>query len=120
MAGPTGHDSDGCSARAKTPAWHVGKTQYNSRIVSSKAGAVVTRSQSLFIEISKNDTDYIAVCSGFFPSSTGLQPLSCSEEGPYRPRDKYHIQTDAFFDPSNYLLTVNETWFCDDASPAAP
>lgn len=116
--GPMGHDRVGCAAVSKSPSWEMGATQFNRRTRYNKDGAVTTR--SIFLQVINNATGYTAGCIGYLTNDPGFQRLECEGQAPFQPREKYHIRTDASFDPDNFALAVNETWFCDDVDPAAP
>ena len=34
--------------------------------------------------------------------------------------DRYHLETEALFDPATFRFTMNQTWYCDAADPAKP
>ncbi len=116
--GPTGHDNAGCTAASETPSWIIGGTQFNQRTIYNKEGA--STSQSLSVRVTNNATGYVAGCAGFLTSGPGPMHLSCQAQEPFRPAEKYRIQTDALFYPGNLSFSVHETWFCDDTNPAAP
>jgi hypothetical protein len=120
VVGPTGHDSVGCEAASKSPSWQLGGTQYNRRIGYSENGTATILSLSLQVTITNNVTGYIAFCTGFLANSPGPLRLSCQGQEPLRRSEKYSINTDPLFEPSDETLTFNQTWFCDDTSPAAP
>ncbi len=117
-SGPPQHDSTNCAVPSKSLSWEVGGTQYTRRTVQSKDGP--STFQSLALQVTNNVTGYTASCSGYFTSNPGPQRMSCFAQETFRPRERYHIQTEAFFDTTTLMFTVNETWFCDAGSPAAP
>lgn len=76
--------------------------------------------QSLVVQVTNDVTGHTASCSGYLTTDPGPQRMSCFAQEASRPRERYHIQTEAFFDTTTLLFTVNETWFCDGDDPAAP
>lgn len=113
--GPTGHDTDGCTAQARTPAWHVTATQINLQTSEE-----TVQSGNAFIMIRNDNLGYTASCGGTFSSAGGGQLLTCSGQTAVRRPDKYQIQSTLMFDPQTFDLTVDQTWFCDDQDPAQP
>ncbi|KAK3989608.1 hypothetical protein QBC44DRAFT_342503 [Cladorrhinum sp. PSN332] len=115
VAGPLGHDAQGCSVNSSKPSWEVGASQLNLR---TNNGTV--EGGTGFIQIRNNVLGYTATCNGNFASFSGFYPLQCTAQSTNRPREKYHIQTIPEFNPETLTLSLNETWYCDDANPAVP
>jgi len=88
------------------------------RSVQSKNGT--TKFQSLVVQVTNDITGATASCSGTFSGDSGPQSMTCFAQGATRPREKYHIQTEASYDTTSLIFTINETWFCDNSDPAAP
>ncbi|KAK4220783.1 hypothetical protein QBC38DRAFT_513881 [Podospora fimiseda] len=106
VAGPVGHDTQGCSVNSSTPSWEVGASQLNLRTNNGKV-----QGGTGFIQIKNNILGYIATCNGNFATGSGFYLLQCSAQSISRPREKYHIQTVPEFNPETFTLSVNETWY---------
>ena len=115
VSGPLGHDNQGCSANSTKPSWEVGASQLNLQVVNG-----TVQGGTGFVQLKNNVLGYTATCSGIFATGSGFYPLTCAAQSTYRPREKWHIQTVPEFDPKSLVLNLNETWYCDDANPAAP
>ncbi len=115
--GPPQHASADC-ASPKSLTWEVTGTQFVRRASGSKDGPV--RFQSLVVGITNDVTGHTSSCSTSLTGDPGLQRMSCFGQEANRPRERYHIQTEAFFDITTHFITINETWFCDSSDPAAP
>ncbi|KAG7288290.1 hypothetical protein NEMBOFW57_007821 [Staphylotrichum longicolle] len=115
VSGPVGHDTKGCTAQSRTPAWEVVASQINLRNVSGNV-----QSGNAFVIIRNDHLGYTASCGGSFSDVSGHQPLSCQGQTAFRRPDKYQIGTNLQFDPKTFALGVNQTWFCDDLDPAQP
>jgi len=75
---------------------------------------------SLTVQLKNNATGYITSCGAAFNASASWpQPMACSGQEAYRPREGYRIQSQASFDNRTSTLTVNETWYCA-AHPDSP
>lgn len=117
--GPTGHDNEGCTTLSNTPMWELSLSQFARRI--SYNGNETTTSGNGFIVVTNRETGASSSCFlERYSSVLGPQVMDCSEQVPYGPREKYHIITEATFDPATFAFSVNETWYCDDLDPAAP
>lgn len=120
--GPTGHDNEGCAALSANPIWELTASQVARRTTYNPDGSVTT-SGNAFIQVTNHVTGSATGCliQSFSKTSSGLQVMDCQEQAPLRPRDKYHVQTEAWFDQAgNFTLVLNETWYCDDVRPTAP
>ena len=115
LPGPLGHDTKGCTAQARTPAWEVAATQLNLRKVAGNL-----QSGNAFVIITNDHIGYTASCGGVLSDVGGPQTLNCQGQTAFRRPDLYQIDTVLGFDPKTFSLTVNQTWFCDDQSAAAP
>jgi hypothetical protein len=110
-----GHDTKGCTAQSRTPAWEVAASQINLRKVSGTLQA-----GNVFVIIRNDHLGYTASCGGVLTGAGGPHPLTCEGQLAYRRPDKYQIDTVLSFAPETFELTVNQTWFCDDQDPAQP
>jgi hypothetical protein len=115
LPGPLGHDTKGCTAQSRTPAWEVAATQINLRTIAGNL-----QSGNAFVIIRNDHTGYTASCGGGLSDATGPQTLSCQGQTAFRRPDQYQIDTVLQFDPKSFNLTINQTWFCDDVDPAQP
>ncbi|KAK4167472.1 hypothetical protein QBC43DRAFT_142349 [Cladorrhinum sp. PSN259] len=115
VVGPLGHDTQGCAVNSSTPSWEVGASELSLR---TNNGTV--EGGTGFIQIKNNVLGYTATCNGDFPTGSGFYPLQCFTQSTSGPREKYHIQTVPEFNPQTFTLSLNETWYCDDANPAVP
>ncbi|KAK3306381.1 uncharacterized protein B0T15DRAFT_412603 [Chaetomium strumarium] len=116
VAGPTGHDTKGCTANARTPAWEVAATQLNLQNVTGKL-----QGGNAFVIIRNEHLGYTASCGGVFTGgAAGPQAITCQGQTAYRRPEKYQISTVVLFEPETFALTVNQTWFCDDQDPSQP
>ncbi|KAL2255979.1 hypothetical protein VTK26DRAFT_2398 [Humicola hyalothermophila] len=117
VAGPQGHDAEGCSAESEAPSWSVTAAQLN---LQKSSGAVV--GGNAFIIVRNNVLGFSASCGGSFqdPSGGGPQTLTCTPQTSSRRAPKYQIETTLLLDPATFDLTVSQAWFCDDGNPAAP
>ncbi|KAK4121473.1 hypothetical protein N657DRAFT_622752 [Parathielavia appendiculata] len=110
VTGPPGHDTEGCTAQSRTPAWEVVATQMN-----------FGRTTSAFVIVRNDGLGYSATCAGALSADLeGPQLLTCQGQTAYRRPAKYQIGTTLSFNPRTFGLTVNQTWFCDDQDPAQP
>ncbi|KAK3375600.1 hypothetical protein B0T24DRAFT_718166 [Lasiosphaeria ovina] len=117
--GPVGHDTPGCAAASKTPAWELQASQIVRRTEVGANGTVQV-SGNAYVAVTNLATGATAGCLGNTVNYPELQILDCEVQGPYRPHQAHTIQTSMLFDPATFALTMNETWFCDDVSPAVP
>lgn len=120
-SGPTGHDNEGCASLSNKPTWELTASQIVRRTSYSADGSS-TMSGNAFIQVTNHVTGSATGCLiQSFSRTPGPQVMDCQEQAPYRPRDKYRIKTEAWFDQANnFTLTLNETWYCDDVNPTAP
>ena len=123
--GPTGHDSPGCAAAPKA-AWTLSEPFYTNQ---TGDGVTSIASQNFNVLLINTATGYQAGCmagagfgDGLTPTpATGPLNLVCAgAEFQSSGGGKYSIATAASFDPYTFMFTVNQTWYCDDASPADP
>ncbi|KAM7183985.1 hypothetical protein V8F33_013256 [Rhypophila sp. PSN 637] len=118
-SGPTGHDNEGCAALSRTPSWELSASQIARRTSFSSDGTT-TMSGNAFIQVTNHVTGSATGCLiQSFSRAGGFQVMDCQEQAPYRPRDKYRVNTEAMFDQDKFELVLNETWFCDDVSSTA-
>ncbi|KAK3395216.1 hypothetical protein B0H63DRAFT_385940 [Podospora didyma] len=121
LDGPPGHDNPGCTASSKTPAWELGNTQYNHRTIYDPQGEPVGVQTQIFLQTINNATGHISACVGPLTNASVPHPLICTVQEPIRQRkDVYQSTSSVYFTPHTLVVSVNETWFCDDLDPTAP
>jgi hypothetical protein len=115
VSGPTGHDTKGCTADSRTPAWEVEATQLNLQNGTGKI-----QGGNAFVIVTNDHLGYTASCGGVLTAAAGPQPLACQGQTVYQRPARYQVGTVVLFEPSTFALTVNQTWFCDDQDPSQP
>ncbi|OIW23408.1 hypothetical protein CONLIGDRAFT_585806 [Coniochaeta ligniaria NRRL 30616] len=123
--GPTGHDKPGCAATPNA-SWILSAPFY---MYQTGDGVTAIASQDFNVLLTNAATGYQASCmsgAGFgdgltpTPASGPLNLVCAGSEFQSSGGGKYSITTAASFDPSTFRFTVNQTWYCDDLSPASP
>jgi hypothetical protein len=110
-AGPPGNNATAC--KGKSPSWELTSAQYNKRVMHHKEGAAT--SESLFVQLTNKALGYSANCAGYFTQTPGAQSMQCTgQEVVGMRKERYQILTEAKFDPSTVILTVNQTWYCSE------
>ncbi|CAK7208775.1 hypothetical protein SBRCBS47491_000209 [Sporothrix bragantina] len=120
--GPIGHSKAGCSAAATAPpSWSLQSVYYLNQ--TGDNGATAISSQTLMLQVINHAIGYQAGCTGFLSDDLSSKPVSftCSGQGyDFVGKDRYHIQTQALFEPATFRFTVNQTWYCDDVDAGKP
>ena len=121
--GPTGHGTAGCSAAGKNPSWTLSAIYY---VNQRGDGVSSTPSQNFVLQVVNPSIGYQASCmAGVIPDSVassgiGTRLTCAGHEFGAQGTDRYHLETEALFDPATFRFTMNQTWYCDAADPAKP
>ncbi|KAH8896433.1 hypothetical protein GQ53DRAFT_603414, partial [Thozetella sp. PMI_491] len=119
--GTPGHYKPGCAFAAWSPSWELTKIEYLNR-TEDGGGSNLAGARQLNFTLFNPVIGYQVGCLVHLSPGNDNAPaqFSCSNTSDPRPNSRYHIDTDVRFEPANFGININQTWFCDDVDEARP
>ncbi|KAK4141971.1 uncharacterized protein C8A04DRAFT_30373 [Dichotomopilus funicola] len=121
-AGPTGHNTPGCTSRSNSPSWTLTTIHYTDEPAVGNSTAAY---ENFNVLITNPAIAYQASCipggGGNGLDDGGVAHLTCAgAEFQSGFMGAYPIGTKAGFDPVEKGFWLEQTWFCDDEDAARP